>query len=125
MHQGDCDGKRDSKGMLWSWNDTFLGSRDRLICNGNHRCVACAGCPISPLDWSKPSVQLGTERYFDKGAQRFNFVNLLDHPGFYFIMNEKGKCVSVKENTNKTGAILWFYHCDPSAAGQRWKWHHK
>ena len=63
--------------------------------------------------------------YYHKNeqGQKFTFVDSLTHPGFYVIKNDHGKCLSVKGNTNQTGAEIWADDCNPSEAGQRWKWH--
>ena len=114
MEQLDCDRKKDEsesdrKKMLWSWNETSLGSMDKHLCNYYHRCVAC-------------------DKFAAEGtpSQKFNFVDSKTHPGFYSIMNEhSGKCLAVKGNTNEFGAEIWVDNCKSSDAGQRWKWYRK
>jgi len=92
----------------------LFGCKDLHICNGDHECVEY-------FNWSD---QLQTMKHTDRGSQKFNFVDSPDHPGFYFIKNEQGKCVSVKGNTNQTGAEILTSDCKSSETGQRWKWHH-
>ena len=116
MRQWDCGQKKD-KSMLWSWNETTLGSKDRHICNGFHQCVAS----IEDVDGSNHLI---VWKHNHAQSQRFEFVDSLGHPGFYAVKNDHGKCLSVKGNTNKIGSEIWAYDCKPSEAGQRWKWHH-
>jgi len=61
-------------------------------------------------------------RHENEQGQRFNFIDSSTHPGFYTIKNDHGKCLSVKDNTNKTGAHIWVNDCNPSEMGQHWKW---
>ena len=116
MRQWDCDLKKD-KAMLWSWNETTLGSKDRHICNGLHQCVAS----LSNVDWSNHLI---VWKHSNAEGQRFNFVGSRTHPGFYAVKNDHGMCLSVKGNTNRNGAEIWADECKSSEAGQRWKWHH-
>ena len=101
--------------MFWSWNDVTLGSRDRHICNGHEMCVA------TPADSADNALQIAYY-HSDEHAQRFNLLDSVAHPGFYIIKNDHGKCLSVRGNTNQIGAQIWSNDCNPSEAGQRWKW---
>jgi len=101
--------------MLWNWNELSLGSRDRHICNGHGMCVA------TPFNSANNGLQIAFY-HKDENAQRFDLDDSPSHPGFYTIKNDYGKCLSVKGNTNKTGAQIWTNYCNPSKAGQRWKW---
>jgi len=102
--------------MLWSWNQTTLGSKDRHICDGSKYCITTP----SNVAWSHRLIAF---HHGDQKSQRFTFSDSLTHPGFYTIKNDHGKCLSVKGNTNQTGAQIWANNCDPTEAGQRWKWH--
>ena len=113
LQQSDCDPNENT--MLWSWNEVSLGSRDRHICNGHGKCVA------TPYNSDETALQI-TYDHLDEHAQRFYLLDSLAHPGFYIIQNDYGKCLSVKGNTNETGAEIWVNHCNPSEAGQHWKW---
>jgi len=114
LHQWDCNSSVHT--MLYSWNQSTLGSRGRHICDGSGYCVATPG----NVDWSHPLIAFSHE---DEKGQRFTFVDSLTHPGFYIIKNDHGKCLSVEENMNRTGARIWAEDCNPSKAAQRWKWH--
>jgi len=113
LYQLDCDKTVDT--MLWSWNQSILGSRDRHICDGDGFCITTAGD-------SNGNHHLIVYYHSNGHAQKFSFVNSTTHPGFYVIKNDHGKCLSVKGSTNQTGAEIWADDCNPSEAGQRWKW---
>ncbi len=78
-------------------------------------------CVATPGDFAHNTLQIAFT-HFDEKAQRFKLSNSLGHPGFYVIKNDHGKCLSVKENSNQTGAQIWSNDCNSSEAGQRWKW---
>jgi len=113
LYQCDCDPSHN--GMLWSWNQVSLNSRDRHICDFIGKCVASPGNTYF-------EYQLIRHHHLDEEGQRFNFVDSLTHPGFYIIKNDHGKCLSVKGNTNRIGAEVLASDCNPLEAGQRWKW---
>jgi len=92
-----------------------LGSRDRHICDADGFCAATPGNSVL----SKPLVAF---YHKNEDAQKFTFVDLLAHPGFYVIKNDHRKCLAVKGNTNQNGAEIWADDCNPIEAGQRWKW---
>ena len=92
-----------------------LGSRDRHICNGHGKCVA------TPYNSADNALQIAYA-HWDEHAQKFNLLDLSARPGFFVIKNDFGKCISVKGNTNQTGAQIWSNDCNPSEAGQLWKW---
>jgi len=114
LRQWDCDPSVQT--MLYSWNQSTLGSSDRHICDGSGYCITTPG----NVNWSHPLIAF---IHRNLTSQRFTFVDSLTLPGFYVIKNEHGKCLSVKGNTNQTGAQIWAATCNPSEAGQRWKWH--
>ena len=101
--------------MLFSWNQVSLGSKDRHLCHGKGFCAASSGNV-------KESIHLSTWYPLDEHGQRFLFSYLLAYPGFYEIKNDHGKCLSVNENTNQSGAQIWVNDCNSSEEGQRWKW---
>ena len=113
VQQSNCN--PNDKTMLWSWNEVSLSSRDRHICNGHGKCVA------TPNNYANNALQIATFHY-DQHGQRFNLLDSLAYPGFFVIKNDHGKCLSVQGNTNQTGAQIWSNDCNPSEAGQRWKW---
>jgi len=113
QYQWDCNPSKH--GMLWSWNQISLGSRDRHICNGGGVCIA------SQSNWDR-NIHLLVHQHSDEDAQRFYFSESLTHPGFYIIQNDYGRCLSVGGNTNQSGAKIMIEGCNPSEAGQRWKW---
>ena len=114
LKQLDWDSKNDERIMLWSWNDTSLGSQYRHICTVYHQSV---------VHEANKNAHLIAKTQLADVWQMFRFVKIdsLAHPGFYLIKNEYEKCVSVKGNTNQTGAEIWNNDCNPSEAGQRWK----
>jgi len=114
LRQWDCDPSVNT--MLYSWNQSNLGSKDRHICDGSGYCVNTPG----NKNWSHP---LTAFYHKNQTSQKFTFIDSLTHPGFYTIKNDYGKCISVKGNTNKTRAQIWADICNPSEAGQLWKWH--
>ncbi len=114
LHQWDCDPSVHT--MLWSWNQNTLGGKERHICDGSGYCVASPG----NVNWSNRLVAFFPT---NERGQKFTFVDSPIHPGFYVIKNDYGKCLSVEGNANKTGAKIWANDCNPSEAGQRWKWH--
>ena len=114
LHQWDCHPSVHT--MLYSWNQSNLGSSDRHICDGSKYCITTPGNVKS----SQPLIVFF---HANQKSQKFTFVDSLTHPGFYVIKNDHGKCLSVQGNTNKTGAQIWADDCKPSKAGQRWKWH--
>ena len=116
MYQWNCNRIKD-EGMLWSWNENSLGSGDRHICNGRGKCVA------SHSDVAYKIHLFGSYHKNERG-QRFTFVDSPAHPGFWYIKNDHGKCFSIEGNSNETEAQIWANDCDPSEAGQRWKWHY-
>jgi len=113
VYQFDCD--QSNNGMLWSWNQISFGSSDRHICNAHGKCLAS----VDNRNWSMHLIAF-THR--NEQGQKFNFVDSSDHPGFYIIKNDHGKCLSVNGNTNKNGAHIWVNDCNPSEMGQHWKW---
>ena len=113
LYQFNCDPLNDR--MLWSWNQESLGSRDRHLCNGND---SCAASPGNTYD----SIHLVSWYRSDESGQRFHQVDSQSHLGFFVIKNDHGKCLSVNENTNKTGAQIWVNDCNSSEAGQHWTW---
>ncbi len=101
--------------MLWSWNQSNFGSGDRHLCDGD---VFCVTTPENG-NWSyilHAYYPIGME------SQKFSFFDSPTYPGFYVVKNDFGKCLSVKGNTNKTGARIMADDCKPSEAGQNWKW---
>ena len=58
----------------------------------------------------------------DKKGQRFNFVKVPHHPGFFLIKDEFGTCVSIYGNTDRLMAEVRALDYNPSEAGQHWKW---
>ena len=115
LHQWDCNSSVHT--MLYSWNQSTLGSRDRHICDGSGYCVTTPGNG----NLSHPQVAFV---HGNQKSQRFTFVDSLTHPGFYVVKNDYGKCLTVEKNSNKTKAYIWADNCNPSKAGQRWKWHY-
>jgi len=113
LYQWDCNSSVDT--MLWSWDQSILGSRDRHLCDANTFCVTTP----SNVAWS---YHLYAYYHDNMESQRFSFIDSSSHPGFYVVKNDFGKCLSVQGNTNKTGAEIWADDCNPSEAGQRWKW---
>ena len=116
LHQWDCDPSVHT--MLWSWNQSTLGSRDRHICDGSKYCVTTPG----NVKWSHYLIAFN---HGNQKSQKFTFIDSLTHPGFYVIKNDHGKCISVQGNTNKTRAQIWAGDCNPLKTGQRWTWHYK
>jgi len=115
MHQWNCERIKDED-MLWSWNETSLKSGDRHICSGHGWCIASTSNAAY-------SIHLIGYYHENEQGQKFNFVDSMTHPGFYIIKNDHGKCISVKGNTNHSGGEIWADNCNPSKAGQNWKWH--
>jgi len=113
LRQSDCDSNDNT--MLWSWNEVSLGSRDRHICNGHGVCVS------SPYNSADNTIQI-TYHHVDENGQKFYLDDSLSHPEFHIIKNDHGKCLSVKGDTNQTGAEIWANDCNPSEMGQHWKW---
>ena len=113
LHQWDCDPSVHT--LLWSWNQTSLGSKDRHLCDRSEFCIETR----YNGNWSD---HLNVYYHQNLESQRFTFVDSLTHPGFYAIKNDYGKCLSVKGNTNQNGSEIWANECNPSEAGQRWKW---
>ncbi len=114
MHQIDCN-TTNNEAMLWSWNETSMGSRDRHICNGMGQCAASGSNEYR-------NNHLITWDYYDEHGQRFSLVESKTFPGFYTIKNDHGKCLSVPENKDRDGAEIWVSDCNHSEAGQLWKW---
>ncbi len=114
LHQWDCD--PSVRTMLYSWYQSSLGSSDGHICDGSGYCITTP----ANVKWSLHLIAFHHGNYT---SQRLTFVDSLTHPGFYAIKNVHGKCLSVKGNTNETGAPIWADDCNPLKAGQRWKWH--
>ena len=107
--------KPNIKGMLWSWNEITLGSKDQHLCNAHGKCAA------TPNN-SNSTVALIQWEHNGQESQKYFFVDLLDHPGFYLIRNEHGKCVGVPENTGRSGAEIHARDCNVNETGQQWKW---
>jgi len=107
----DCN--QYQKGMLWSWNETTLGSGDRHLCNGHGKCAASRA--------NSPShghlIQLD---HHDQKDQRYHFLHSPTRPGFYSIKNDYGKCISVNGNTRDR--LIYTKDCNSSDDGQNWKW---
>ncbi len=110
LHQWDCNTTIHT--MLWAWNQSTLGSRDRHICDGGKYCAASP----SNVNWNHYLIAY---YYTDQESQRFTFLDSLTYPGFYIIKNDHGKCLSVPANTKRTGAEIWVDDFNPSKAGQR------
>jgi len=110
LHQWDCNTTIHT--MLWAWNQSTLGSRDRHICDGGKYCAASP----SNVNWNHYLIAY---YYTDQEGQRFTFLDSLTYPGFYIIKNDHGKCLSVPANTKRTGAEIWVDDFNPSKAGQR------
>jgi len=113
LYQWNCNKTVDT--MLWSWNQSNFGSGDRHLCDGD---VFCVTTPENG-NWSyilHAYYPIGME------SQKFSFFDSPTYPGFYVVKNDFGKCLSVKGNTNKTGARIMADDCKPSEAGQNWKW---
>ena len=104
---------------LWSWNEASIGSGDRHLCNYFGKCATSyRKDPINPEE--PPFIR--QEDPGDKEGQRFYFLDLLAYPGFFIINDEFGKCVGIYGNTDQDVAEVRAMLCDPSEAGQRWKW---
>jgi len=111
--QWDCN--HHEKGMLWSWNESSLGSGDRHLCNAHGKCAASRAN-------SPSNVDIFQWEHLEEAGQRFYFLDSLAHPGFYLIRNDHGKCMAVPGNTDRNGAEIHARDCNVSEAGQHWKW---
>ena len=111
--QWDCN--QHEKGMLWSWNETSLGSGNRNLCNGHGKCAASPkNSPFNMvlIQWDKT----------DEAGHKFTFLGSSARPGFYLVKNDHGKCLDVAENHK--GAAIGVSNCNDTKAGQLWKWSH-
>ena len=117
LYQWRCDPPNEMS--FWSWNEVSLGSRDRHICNRNERCIASPSNVernTHPITWCS----------MDEKGQRFSLIDLPAYPGFFFIKNDHGKCVSLPEyNKDDNGTHIWATDCNPFEASQRWKWQYE
>lgn len=112
--QWDCN--QYEKGMLWSWNETALGSGNRHLCNGHGKCV---GSPVNSPN-SNVYIYLIQWDHFDEEGQRYRLLDSPARPGFYSIKNDHGKCISVSEGT--CNVFLYTKDCNSSEDDQLWKW---
>ncbi len=106
--------------MSWSWNESSLGSGDRHLCNSLGKCATSYN--IDPIVPNGPSFIRQDDYYMNKEAQKFYFVELPAYLGFFIIKDEFGQCVAIYGNTDRIMAEVRAMNCNPSEAGQRWKW---
>lgn len=111
LHQGQADY------TSWSWNEVSLGSGDRHLCNNYGKC-ATSYRRVRP---GEPSYII-QEDPKDIEGQRFYFLELVSHPGFFIIKEEFGKCLGIDGNTDRVMSGVRAIDCNPLEAGQRWKW---
>jgi len=104
--------------MLWSWNEASVGSGERHLCNQYKFCATS-----SRKDPSNPNeTHIKQKNYTDKEGQRFEFLDLPAYPGFFLIKDEFETCIGINENTVVYAASVRAVDCNPTEAGQRWKW---
>jgi len=113
LHQGRADH------TSWSWNEPSIGSGDRHLCN--HFGMCATSYKIDPIRPNEPSF-IRQEDPKDTEGQRFYFLELLAHPGFFIIKEEFGKCLAIYGNTDRVMSEVRALDCNPLEAGQRWKW---
>lgn len=115
-----------SKGNIWSWNESSLGSGTRHLCNGFGKCATSENTSVLRNNGTSSSNEMGRVLKqmdpSDEEDQRFYFLNSLTHPGFYVIKDEFGKCIGIQNNSDKIGAEIQALNCNPSNAGQLWQW---
>ncbi len=91
--------------------------KDRHLCKnimGNVKCVA------SPMNfgWNTNVVEW---EWKDEAGQRFTFKEDKES-GYFRIVNDHGKCLSVGQNSKDDWALIYAWDCNTYEDGQLWKW---
>lgn len=97
----------------WSYNEPN-GSKDRHICDGQ-KCIA------SPQN-SGGNAWLIRWGWSNEAGHRFTFKEDKYNPGYFRIVNDYGKCLSVGQNSLNDGAFIVAWDCNQYEGGQLWKW---
>lgn len=98
----------------WSYNNPALKSQDRHICDKNGDCVAARGN-------SGSNVWLIKWGWRNEAGQRFTWKPADDLvKGYFRIVNDYGKCLSVGNNSEDFEAVIVAWDCNTIEKGQLW-----
>lgn len=104
--------------VQWTCNRLFHWwgyGKDRHIYDISGNCVASpmnSGGNTNVIQWD----------WKDEKGQKFTFKQD-QATGYYRIVNDHGKCLSVGQNSKKDDAWIYAWDCNEYEDGQLWKWY--
>ncbi len=101
--------------IFTTWYYDNLTAKDRHICR-----TYLENCVASPMN-SGGNTNLIKWGWKNEAGQRFTFKED-KATGYFRIVNDHGKCLSVGQNSKDEDAWVYAWDCNEYEDGQLWKW---
>lgn len=97
---------------VWNYNNEL--AKDRHLCH-------VYGCAASPSNYAGNTLMIKWDWVNEKG-QRFT-LQPDQKTGYFRIVNDWGKCLSVGQDSKNDGAWIYAWDCNTYEDGQLWQWY--